>query len=378
MLDISYGAVKQIWQRYKKSGFVDLSPRYDRCGKRSRSAEAALIYEKALWFREQHPTWGANRIHVSLQDLYGAQAPSVRSLQKWYRTERLTAPRMRHNEPFIGQSRAVHNIWQVDAKEQLVLQDGQLACYLTFTDEYSGAWLGSIAFAHHRINQVPVLEVRAACIRMFMRWGKAGSLRVDNGEPFGNPKMNSTSALALWLIAIDVDMIWNKPHSPTQNAKVERAQGTSSRWVEIAKCENLATLQRRLDEESEVHRAKLLIRRLDNRTRLAVYPELETSRRTFEQDFLDIGRVHAFLAQKTYIRKVSQQGQISLYSQLFSVGLPHKGKKIEIKFNVADLTWSFYDHNNLLSSAKALNFSKESICNLSVFLPPTQAAPTEP
>ena len=129
---------------------------------------------------------------------------------------------MCHNEPSIGKSRAVHNIWQVDAKEQLILQDGQVACYLTFTDEHSGIWLGSVMFPYHRICQVPLNEVLAAFIRMFKRWGKAGSLRVDNGEPLDNPKMNATSALALWLIAMDVDMIWNKPHTPTQNAKVER------------------------------------------------------------------------------------------------------------------------------------------------------------
>ena len=97
----------------------------------------------------------------------------------------------------------------MDAKENLTLLDNTSACYLTITDEKSGAWLASICFAYGRICQVPIEEIRPKLIECFIRWGKAGSMRVDNGEPLGSPTMTITPALSLWLIAIDID--WASP-----------------------------------------------------------------------------------------------------------------------------------------------------------------------
>lgn len=323
----------------------------------------------SLSLRSKHQTWGSDRIHVDLVALYGSSAPSVRTLQRWYRQERYSEPKMRHNEPCIGKSRAAHNIWQVDAKEQLILQDNQVACYLTFTDEFSGIWLGSVAFGYHRINQVPVGEVLQGIIRMFERWGKAGSFRVDNGEPLGNPKMNATSALALWLIAMDVDMIWNKPHSPTQNAKVERMQGTSLRWVEVHKCAALSDLQERLESEASIQRSQLVVKRLNNQTRLQAFPEVETSRRLYDINTFDVQRVYTFLAAKKYVRKISANGVVTFYGQKFNLGLKNKGITVEIKLNTASVSWEFYDNQTLLSSKPAIHLSEENIRNLTVFTP---------
>ncbi|MVM42152.1 hypothetical protein GO730_38195 [Spirosoma sp. HMF3257] len=58
----------------------------------------------------------------------------------------MTKLRSKPNRLQIGRATAVHNIWQVDAKEQLKLANGQPACYLTITEEYSGAWLDSLVF----------------------------------------------------------------------------------------------------------------------------------------------------------------------------------------------------------------------------------------
>ena len=340
---------------------------YQKCGQKTKSSVKERIYTTSIALRKDHPTWGADRISVTLRETFGQDAPSVRTLQRWYRVERLIEPKMRHNEPFIGQSRGAHNIWQVDAKEQLTLLDKTVACYLTFTDEYSGCWLGSIAFPYHRINQVPVSEVRQACITMFERWGKAGSFRVDNGEPLGNPKMNATTALALWLIGMDIDMIWNKPHCPQQNAKVERMQGTSARWVELSKCATLSILQTQLDAEAVIQREKLQIRRLQNQTRIAAYPDVLINKRPFNDKTFNIQRVYTFLATKTYVRKVATSGFVSLYSQEFKINRDHKGKMIEIKFNPKTVEWEFYDNHTLLCTHNAAHLTTESVQQLTVF-----------
>lgn len=59
-------------------------------------------------------------------------------------------------------------------------------------------------------------------IEIFARWGKAGCFRVDNGEPFGSALINPTPPLALWLIAHDIDLTWNKLYCPQMNNRVEK------------------------------------------------------------------------------------------------------------------------------------------------------------
>lgn len=78
------------------------------------------------------------------------------------------------------------------------------------------SWLSALTFGYGRICQVPLEQVRQRLIECLARWGKPGAMRVDNGEPLGHPTMRMTSPLALWLIAIDIDMIWNKPIADVQ------------------------------------------------------------------------------------------------------------------------------------------------------------------
>jgi transposase len=377
-LSVSYGTVKSICKRYAREGIAGLEPKYDECGRKPKSTAAQAIQSTALDLRTQHSTWGSDRIRIDLVAQFGSDAPSVRTLQRWYRESRHSEPKMQHNTPRIGKATKVHNIWQVDAKEQLILQDKQVACYLTFTDEYSGIWLGSVVFPYHRICQVPLEEVLAGIISLFKQWGKAGSFRVDNGEPLGNPKMNSTPSLALWLIAMDVDMIWNTPRSPTQNAKVERTQGTSARWAEIHNCPNITILQQRLDAESIVLRSKLEVRRLNKQTRLQAYPEIETIPRPYDMTTFDVQRVYTFLATKKYVRKVSAVGIVMLYGQQFNIARCNANITVEIQFNSNTIAWEFYDKHTLLATKPALHLSADNIRNLKTSKPILKPQTTDP
>ena len=83
----------------------------------------------------------------------------------------------------------------MDAKENLVLRDGSPGCYLTITDEHSGAGLAALVFPPGRISQLPLDQLRQRLIDTFARWGKPGAMRVDNGLPLGSP----TRQLTPWL-----------------------------------------------------------------------------------------------------------------------------------------------------------------------------------
>jgi hypothetical protein len=53
---------------------------------------------------------------------------------------------------------------------------------------------------------------------------------------------------------------------------------------------------------------------------LAPFPELETSRRHFDEKFFDEKRVYQYLEKKIYLRKVATNGIITHFGQKISVG----------------------------------------------------------
>jgi hypothetical protein len=191
-------------------------------------------------------------------------------------------------------------------------------------------------------------------------------MRVDNGEPLGHPTMTMTPVLALWLIGMDIDMIWNKPRCPQQNGVVENMQATSSRWVELDKIRDLEHLQIRLDQEAFLQREKLPVKRLDRKTRIVCFPELETSRRIYNLNDFDEQKVYNFLSKKVYTRKVSTVGTISHYGQIFSVGTKFKGQFVQLKFNKESLEWIIYDNQKEIKRRSADHLDREAILNLTV------------
>ncbi len=69
----------------------------------------------------------------------------------------------------------------------------------------------------------------------------------------------------------------------------------------------------------------------------------------------------------TMVRKVSTQGQISLYGEKHHIGKQYKGDIVSIKLDAESLQWNIYDKNNkLIKHYKAANLSADNIKNLSV------------
>ncbi len=215
---------------------------------------------------------------------------------------------------------------------------------------------------------MPPAEVQAALCGIFGRRNKPGSFRVDNGEPFGSPSNDTPPPLALWLIAHDIDVIWNKPRCPQMNGVVEHLQDTSSRWAEIKGCDSHGELQRRLDEEAAIQRSAFPVTRLGNKTRLEAFPGLEKSSRAWDPECFCPERVYGFLAKKIFTRKTSSNGQLTHFGQKVS-GLPHlKGQLVQVKLNAQTLDWEVYhDYALVKKYSSLLQLSKERLMNLSVF-----------
>ena len=144
--NLSYSSVRNYWRRYRERGFAGLAPDYQHCG-RKRVGDDDLIYRATRYLKFRHRQWGAALIQLKLKQRYPDRTlPSVRTMQRWFKKAGLTPLRKQLPKPDKRWAATPHEIWQIDAKERLTLQDGTQASYLTVTDEHSGALLASPVF----------------------------------------------------------------------------------------------------------------------------------------------------------------------------------------------------------------------------------------
>jgi hypothetical protein len=190
---------------------------------------------------------------------------------------------------------------------------------------------------------------------------------VDNGKPFGDPQRSSVPELALWLIALGVKVIWNRPRSPRDNAKVERMQGTTSRWAGIQSCCNCTELQSRLDEVAQLQRETYQVKRLGYQSRKQCYPQLWSNSRTYSSQCFEVSRVECYLSQVTFVRKVTSRGLFSFYAQSVYIGYAHRAKTISLSYDATHKQFMIAEPDgSIIACLAADNFSSQNIEGLSV------------
>ncbi len=193
------------------------------------------------------------------------------------------------------------------------------------------------------------------------------SIRVDNGMPLGDPQRKSIPELSLWLLAKKIEVIFNRPRQPTDNAKVERMQQTTKNWAVIDQAKNIVDLEKRLNKAIIIQREKFCVSRLQNRTRLETYPALLNNSRLYDDQTFDTGKAYQRLANCSFVRKVSIQGQISLYGRLYSLPKKYKATFVHLRFDPKRVEWNCFDEQNkFIANKQAVNLTPENIRNLSV------------
>lgn len=209
--------------------------------------------------------------------------------------------------------------------------------------------------------------------RVFQRWGLPDRLRVDNGHPWGS-RNDLPTDLALWLIGLDVNVVWNKPRCPQMNGVVERSQGVTQQWVEPQTLADPTALQARLDWAVRIQRE--LYPAMAGRSRLAAFPALATPRRPYQIEIEDtlwsLERVDRFLAHGVWRRRVGRSGLISLYARDYWVGKRQTGRDVSVRFDPTSRHWVVCDDRGQeLRRHRAEQLTRERIVGLNVAHHPT-------
>lgn len=345
-LGISPRTVRHLLQRFAEDE-GKLTPDYEHCGRPPKQQPPPVI-TAALTLRQQHPTWGAGLIRVMLQNsrkYRPQQIPCQRTFERWL--ARLgEAPAPPGRRPDTQQDRAArsHEVWQVDAADQMRLGSGCQASWLRAVDECSGAVLGTVVFSEGNWGQVPPAETQRVMRDWFRQWGMPARLRVDNGIPWGSWS-DLPPDLALWVLGLGVGMIWNSPRQPQENGVVERSQGTGKRWAEPKACDSAEELQQRINQMDAIQRESYPVH--GDKSRQALYPDLTHSGRRYttrwEQEHWNLAPVLAHLAEYAVTRRVDKSGRVSLYNRGYYVGVIHQGKTVYVMFDADKSEWFFAD-----------------------------------
>lgn len=209
--------------------------------------------------------------------------------------------------------------------------------------------------------------MQQALIDLFRRWGQPQCIRVDNGLPFAEPGSDVIPVLALWLIGLGVEVLWNRPRQPTDNAKVERMQAVTAHWAEPRQCASREVLQQHLDAAAELQRCHYRVRRLCGRTRSEAYAGLLAGGRPYQEATFDLERVLHFLAQGQWVRKVGQTGQIDFYGQRWSVGRRYRRQRVSLRLDLDERCWVVRDEEGREIKRLSASFlTAENIWRLSL------------
>jgi transposase len=145
-LNLSVRTVQHLIRRFDVRGQNGLETDYARCSTNKLPTDSNS-FQKAIAMRQQHPGWGGGLIRVVLKEQGIESCPSVRTLQRWFRRSlSASAPPGRRPASDDRRAHAPHDVWQMDAVDQLPLASGQQVSWLRVVDECSGAVLQTTIF----------------------------------------------------------------------------------------------------------------------------------------------------------------------------------------------------------------------------------------
>ena len=153
-LGLALRTVRRLLRRCDPGEPESVLPAYARRGPQPARADTPLR-SAALQLRRQHPTWGAPLIRVLLGHDFPATAlPTARTLQRWFHDHGLgPAPKGRRPQPNPDRAAHPHDVWQMDAAEQVRLGNGRRVSWLRIVDEHTGAVLATRVFPPRPLGQ---------------------------------------------------------------------------------------------------------------------------------------------------------------------------------------------------------------------------------
>jgi hypothetical protein len=240
----------------------------------------------------------------------------------------------------------------MDSKESVLVPGVGAITFNQARDEFGRATVMHRihpAEGEQRIVKLTGAQVQQDSRIAFTQWGLPDAIQTDRAAVFVDADPTPfTSQLTLWWVGLGTEHRLIPRHSPQRNGSVERGHRTLNERTLVGQHFNGADhLQGQVDADWDELNAACPSRAkgCHGQPPLVAHPELLVPRRPYrpewELDLFDLKRVDAYLATKTWIRLVSQAGQVNLGGYTYGLGKAWAGQTVSVSFDAGQRQFVF-------------------------------------
>ena len=171
------------------------------------------------------------------------------------------------------------------------------------------------------------VDFMLALRRAFLQFGLPKRISLDHDAAFFQNTLTSPFPMPihLWLVPLGIEVVFIRPRRPTDNAIIERHQQTiDNQALKGTICSSTEVLWQKMDERRQALNYRLPTRALNGQAPLEAFPDAIWSGRPYrpewEADLLSLERVHHYLAQGRWFRRVFRNGHIHIGSHRYYIG----------------------------------------------------------
>lgn len=136
--DLGYPAsvvgVRKIYKRYLERGEEGLQSDCHRSGRRPKYGEDIRQQVEELRKGERGAPYINSRLCAS-----GQEVPSARTIQRWWKAAGSNRAKKGKTKAGRQDQLQAHDVWEVDGKEQIAIQTGELSTWMNIVDKATGA-----------------------------------------------------------------------------------------------------------------------------------------------------------------------------------------------------------------------------------------------
>jgi putative transposase len=222
-----YGISRQTghkWlRRFQTQGYAGLEDESRRPHSSPLSTGEEIVI-RILELRDQHNTWGPDKISRVLRRTLGEEAPSKSTVARILRRLgklRRRRPRVRvwsvEGRPHV-EVHGPNDLWTIDIKGWWRAQNGERCEPFTIRDAFSRK-----VFAAKLLESLTTKEARAVLEGVFRRHGLPSAIQSDNGSPFVCSRgRGGLSQFSAWLTSLGIRLVRSRPACPQDNGGHER------------------------------------------------------------------------------------------------------------------------------------------------------------
>jgi len=350
-LTLSFWTVRKWARQAKRGGLAGLVSAMGRPATGSMAETDPRVRYVALRLKRQHPTWGAVYILKKMKErpsLKELTLPEATTLWRYWRSfgDRLW-PKRRPVEAKLPQTGVAHGVWQMDAKESVPVAGVGVVTIHQARDEFGRATVmhrvHPASEPEQRVVKLTTEQVQQDCRIAFSQWGLPDVIQTDRAPIFLDKDATPyPTRLSLWWLGLGIEHRLIPRHSPKPNGTVERSHRTlDERTLRDRQFEGADDLQHQVDADWHELNAECPSRAkgCHGQPPLVAHPELLIPRRPYQPEWetalFDLTRVETYLAQHSWLRLVSQVGQVSLGGYRYGLGVAWAGQTVSIHFEAA-------------------------------------------